>query len=622
MAFQKDENIRLLAIKICKAVLPEDSGRLSETIDIVHRLGLNLREGDIMVDKQRSFLLGKQFQWDIPVPYVLDRNLSMVIKGVIMRAFEQFRLKSCIDFKPRTAEKYYISVEKQEGCWSSIGRAVSLGQTISLEDGCAKKPIVEHEFLHALGFTHEFSRYDRDDYVTIVYENIMKGCESNFIKYTENRTSTGGIPYDYTSVMHYDKNAFSNGNGPTILTKIPEFENIIGQRFDMSEYDVIELNKMYKCNSSISFLDHCSFDNETMCQMSVCSFPENGWKRVSSVRRLNVTDHTYLGKQPKGSSSFMHFSTKARKDSSRLASKIMTPKRDCKAQCLQFYYFHSGNENDQLNIWIREYKDKDSRGTLRAMDQISEPPSNYWQLHHVPLNANKAFQVEFEARRGAGNSIGGFSLDDINVSETECPQIWQIRDFEMLWNNTNPGKYIYSPLFYSRDGYRYQIFLGLSVNCIGIYVRLVSGAFDNQLQWPFSWRQVTFQVLDQNPHIQKRMSYEQSLIADPTASYSSDCWGNPQKTGTQTVIGNETVYVNSALGFGKLLCKDDFTKREFFKGGDIILLFSIQEYFFLDISELLQSNSLPCPKVIAKSINISPDERAKDRSCDTRSMSI
>lgn len=35
----KDENVRLQAIKICKAVLPEDSGRLSETIDISHRLG-------------------------------------------------------------------------------------------------------------------------------------------------------------------------------------------------------------------------------------------------------------------------------------------------------------------------------------------------------------------------------------------------------------------------------------------------------------------------------------------------------------------------------------------------------------------------------------------------------
>ncbi len=36
-------------------------------------------------------------------------------RGVILRAFEQFRLKSCVDFKPRAAEEFYISVERHEG---------------------------------------------------------------------------------------------------------------------------------------------------------------------------------------------------------------------------------------------------------------------------------------------------------------------------------------------------------------------------------------------------------------------------------------------------------------------------------------------------------------------------
>ncbi len=48
--------------------------------------------------------------------------------------------------------------------------------------------------------------------------------------------------------MHYDKNAFSNGNGATIITKRPEYQNVIGQLLGMSEYDVIKLNKLYKCS--------------------------------------------------------------------------------------------------------------------------------------------------------------------------------------------------------------------------------------------------------------------------------------------------------------------------------------------------------------------------------------
>ena len=39
----------------------------------------------------------------------------MNAKGIVLKAFDQFRLKSCIDFKPRDSEDYYISVQKLNG---------------------------------------------------------------------------------------------------------------------------------------------------------------------------------------------------------------------------------------------------------------------------------------------------------------------------------------------------------------------------------------------------------------------------------------------------------------------------------------------------------------------------
>uniref|UniRef100_A0A671R6B8 Metalloendopeptidase n=1 Tax=Sinocyclocheilus anshuiensis TaxID=1608454 RepID=A0A671R6B8_9TELE len=410
----------------------------------------------ISVRFQISHLLNIECNFHIVFHSVVFVVIGKNSKGVIPRAFEQFRLKSCVDFKPGQ-QKSFTSL-----CWSYIGRSSPGGQTLSIGERCGRKGIVEHQFLHALGLNHD-----------------------NFNKHSENVFTTQESPYDYYSVMHLDKNAFKNFNGPTIITKSPELQDVIGQLMEMSEYDAIELNKLYKCNSSVSFLDHCSFDEESLCEMSVSS-------------RLHLNELTSIH-------SCSH---------SRLESKTLTPTRDCKVQCLQFYYYHSGHESDPLNIWIRELQNQaDSTGALRLMDQITETPGNYWKLHHVQLNANKSFQVVFEARKGAGNSNGGFSLDDINISETECPLIWQIRDIE---KELNSGfRELYSPLYYSSDGYRFGARLLESRNQLTISLSLVSGACDEQLQWPCPWRQITVQILDQNPHIQKRMSFEQSVTTDP-----------------------------------------------------------------------------------------------------------
>lgn len=67
-------------------------------------------------------------------------------------------------------------------------------------------------------------------------------------------SSVQGTPYDYMSLMHYGKDSYSNDNGSTIITKRPEFQDMIGQNLDMSEYDAIELNRLYKCSEYFYFI--------------------------------------------------------------------------------------------------------------------------------------------------------------------------------------------------------------------------------------------------------------------------------------------------------------------------------------------------------------------------------
>jgi len=98
-------------------------------------------------------------------------------RRVIASAMNKFHLASCIRFVPKTNNDadYVILKKTGEGCWSHVGRNGS-GQTVSLDDdGCIYTDIVQHELMHAAGFWHEQSRYDRDDYVVINWDNIIPG---------------------------------------------------------------------------------------------------------------------------------------------------------------------------------------------------------------------------------------------------------------------------------------------------------------------------------------------------------------------------------------------------------------------------------------------------------------
>lgn len=156
-------------------------------------------------------------------------------------------------------------------------------------------------------------------------------------------------------------------------------------------------------------------------------------------------------------------------------------------------------------------------------DSSPGSPVGYWQLYHVSLNVASKFRVVFEGVKGSTASNGGFSIDDINLSETVCPHhVWHIRNFTDLLNSSPLGSRgrLYSPPFYTPEGYAFEISIYVNGSStpfnLAMYVSLISGANDNLLQWPCAWQQVTVVLLDQHPDIRQRMSNVRSITTDPT----------------------------------------------------------------------------------------------------------
>ena len=120
-------------------------------------------------------------------------------------------------------------------------------------------------------------------------------------------------------------------------------------------------------------------------------------------------------------------------------------------------------------------------------------------------------------------SSGGFSLDDINLSETECPHhVWHLRHFGEILHSVTEQPPFFSPRFYSSEGYGYQLIGKFQSDLFIVYFRIISGDNDDNLEWPCLNRQITIQLLEQTSSILQRMSKQLSVTLSTTQNYTSE----------------------------------------------------------------------------------------------------
>uniref|UniRef100_A0A8C4D610 Metalloendopeptidase n=1 Tax=Dicentrarchus labrax TaxID=13489 RepID=A0A8C4D610_DICLA len=213
----------------------------------------SLREGDIAVTAgrrakvcfARSCLWSKSVDGHVYVAYRLSPDYSETETKLIKKGMENIEKGTCVRFVPRTHQRDYIDIQPKSGCWSYLGSRGGR-QTVSLQSpDCLRIGVISHEFMHALGFVHEQSRFDRDNYVTIMWPNIWRDRVRNFEKF---KTDSLDLPYDYASIMHFGMYAYSQDGEPTIVPK--NSKNIkLGQTSTLSHIDKLKINKLYQCDA-------------------------------------------------------------------------------------------------------------------------------------------------------------------------------------------------------------------------------------------------------------------------------------------------------------------------------------------------------------------------------------
>ncbi|KAM7423543.1 hypothetical protein PAMA_000070 [Pampus argenteus] len=245
------------------ASIEEDTSRELSVSELLERANRDrnpdidepiLTEGDIAIQSEAErnadpctsigCLWLKYTDGKVYIPYYIANHYSSRERSLITRGLESFSAVSCIRFRPyQNGDPQWLSIESRSGCYSYVGRQGG-GQVVSLSrQGCLYHNTIQHELLHALGFNHEQTRSDRDNYIMVYWDNIIDDMKYNFDKIN---TLNQGTPYDYNSVMQYSKYAFSKNNRPTMLP-IPNNNVAFGQATEMSSNDIKRLNRLYKC---------------------------------------------------------------------------------------------------------------------------------------------------------------------------------------------------------------------------------------------------------------------------------------------------------------------------------------------------------------------------------------
>lgn len=225
-------------------------------------------EGDIVVAERltaRSVATGEDSQlWAAGViPYSIDNTLPDASIAAIEVAIARWNAVPGISLRPLNNSEALAAFSTRDAvefvagefCASWVGRRGGT-QKLWVSPQCSVGGVM-HEIGHLVGFEHEHTRRDRDQYIQIHWENIDTSKTHNFDFAPIGAEVIG--EYDYASIMHYGVLNFSNNGLPTI-SRLDGSNEEIGQRRRLSQGDLHAVQTLYSTDLSLTLQQDSDLD--------------------------------------------------------------------------------------------------------------------------------------------------------------------------------------------------------------------------------------------------------------------------------------------------------------------------------------------------------------------------
>ncbi len=138
------------------------------------------------------------------IPYDIS-NLTPEQQAIVKRGIQRWMdTRAQISFVPRTNQEEYVFftgslTNGNNTTLTGYQKGVRVDVNITAFWWRQEEWMIVHELGHVLGFHHEHQRWDRDDYITVHYENIKAGRAFDYDMIPRTNWIVSSTPYDYRS---------------------------------------------------------------------------------------------------------------------------------------------------------------------------------------------------------------------------------------------------------------------------------------------------------------------------------------------------------------------------------------------------------------------------------------